>query len=341
MFLKNHWYVAAESAEVGGAPLGRVMLDEPVVVYRKPDGGVVALEDRCCHRRAPLHKGAVVGDALQCGYHGFTFDAAGVCIAVPGLNGPPPREARVRSYPVCERHRYVFVWMGDPALADPAIVPDLHTHGDAGWAATGERMPVAAHYQLIVDNLVDLQHVAFVHRGTIGTDDSDATLTLDRGDGFVRLTRRAVDVPTTPIYRKQGFAGRCSQTKIITFTPPGNVTIEITTTEMHVAGREPLSSHILIVNAMTPETARSSHYFWASTRDFAIDNEEMTAFFHRETLRAFNEDKDILEAQQACIERDPGAPIVHVPADVGGIQARRMMARLIENEAPAHGVAAQ
>lgn len=163
MFLKNHWYVAAESDEIGSTPLGRIILGEPVVLYRTADGAAVALEDRCCHRRAPLHKGTVVGDALQCGYHGFVFDAAGACIRVPGLVGPPPREAHVRSYPICERHRYLFIWMGDPARADPAIVPDLHTHGDPGWAATGERMPVAADYQLIVDNLVDLQHVAFVH----------------------------------------------------------------------------------------------------------------------------------------------------------------------------------
>jgi vanillate monooxygenase len=91
----------------------------------------------------------------------------------------------------------------------------------------------------------------------------------------------------------------------------------------------------------SPETERSSHYFWASTRDFEIGNADITAFFHRETLRAFNEDKDILEAQQACIDLDPGAPIVHVPTDIGGIQARRMVARLIEEEVPAQGIAAQ
>ncbi len=330
MILRNAWYVAAEADEVGRRPLGRILLGEPVVLYRRTDGGAVALEDRCCHRRAPLHKGEVVGDGLQCGYHGFLFDAAGICVKVPGLDRAPPREARVRAYPLCERHRYVWIWMGDPVLADPALVPDFRTNDDPAWAATGMRLPVAADYLLLVDNLLDLSHVAFVHRGTIGSDDSAARLSQERGEGFVRLVREAADFPTPPLYRKQGFGERVDQRKVITFTPPSHVTIEIVTSERSAGAAR--AARILILNTMTPEGAGSCHYFWASTRDFEIGNAEATAFFQRETARAFDQDKDILEAQQRSIDLAPAAPEIHVPADIGSVQARRLLAQRVAAE---------
>ena len=117
MFLRNIWYCAAESKELGSEPLGRVFLNEPVALYRKADGAPVAFEDRCCHRRAPLSKGKVEGDALRCGYHGFLYDATGACIWTPGQTNVPPN-ASVRTYPLCERHGYIWIWMGAPARAD-------------------------------------------------------------------------------------------------------------------------------------------------------------------------------------------------------------------------------
>jgi phenylpropionate dioxygenase-like ring-hydroxylating dioxygenase large terminal subunit len=332
MFLTNAWYVAAEPGEVTRTPLGRIIAGEPVVLYRKADGTAVALEDRCCHRRAPLHKGQVAGDALQCGYHGFIFDASGACIEIPGSDVRPPSTARVRSYPVCERHRYVWIWTGAAELADPAAIPNLFTNDDPAWAATGARMPIAADYLLFVDNLLDLSHVAFVHRGTIGSDDSAAALKVERGERSIRLVREARDIPTPPLYVKQGFGPRAHQTKLITFLPPCTVTIEITTTEAASNGSAPRSKHIMVINTITPESERSSHYFWASTRDFETGNAELTDFFHRETHKAFLEDQDMLEAQQRCIDLDPSAPSVMVGIDAGPIAARKLMSRLIDEE---------
>lgn len=330
MFLRNCWYVAAEAREIGSSPLGRLLLGEPVVLYRRQDGAPVALEDRCCHRRAPLHRGEVVGDALQCGYHGFTFGADGACIKVPG-QALPPRGARVRSYPLVERHRFVWIWMGDPARADPSLIPDFHTNDAPGWAAASARMPVKANYLLLVENLLDLSHVGFVHKGTIGSDDSGAELKLEHGQGFVRLTRSSQDIETPPHNRKQGFGPRSDQTKIMTFLPAGHITIDITTTERAAVGM-PHRMHIFLINSITPETEGSSHYFWTSTRDFAVDDANVTEFFQRETARAFNEDIAILEAQQSCIELDPTAPTVNVPGDAGGVTARRLVQHLIETE---------
>src|ERR1700741_2596415 len=152
MFLKNAWYVAAGVDELGSHPLGLVFLNQPVVLYRTDAGVAVAFEDRCCHRRAPLSKGRGEGGALRCGYHGLLFNAEGNCIEVPG-QARVPRAARLRVYPVHEKDRWVWIWMGDPARADPSLIPDMRYNDLPGWRATGGHLDVSADYRYLVDNL--------------------------------------------------------------------------------------------------------------------------------------------------------------------------------------------
>jgi vanillate O-demethylase monooxygenase subunit len=334
MFLKNCWYVAAESSEIGREPLGRILLGEPVVLYRREDGTAVALEDRCCHRRAPLHKGRVQGDNIQCGYHGFTFAPDGACVAVPGHERLPFRNVGVRSYPLVERDRYLWIWMGERDEADPALIVDFHWKDAPGWTFTGERLPMAANYFLLVENLIDLSHVAFVHSATIGSDDTKATLDNVRGDGTIKVVRAAKDIPTPPHMRRIGLAERADMTKVIEFTPASNITIDVLWQEREAPGRETRAMHAVIINSITPETERSCHYFWGHVRDFDTENADMTAYFHRAVVTAFNEDKDMLEAQQRMIEIDPLAPTLTVQGDWGGVQARRLVEARIAKEMP-------
>jgi len=334
MFLRNCWYVAAGAGEVGRVPLGRLLLGEPVVLYRQEDGTAVALEDRCCHRRAPLHKGRLEGDALRCGYHGFVFGADGACVEIPGVERVPPGVG-VRSYPLAERWGYLWIWMGERAQADPALIPDLRAIGDPQWKFTGERLGVAANYFLLVENLIDLSHVAFVHSGTIGSDDTSATLDLDRGEDHVTVIRAARDIDTPPHMRKIGLAPRADMIKTIRFTPPSTITIDI---DWQV--KDGTGLYAIITNAITPETERSSHYFWGHVRNFDIANADMTAYFRHAVANAFNEDKAILEEQQRSIELDPAAATINVHGDWGGVQARRLIDRLIDAER-ARGLAAE
>ena len=111
MFLRNYWYVAALDEEVRDRPLGRMILGEPVVLFRSGDGALHAFEDRCPHRQLPLSMGKVVGDALQCYYHGLRFDGSGQCVRVPGQDHIPPK-AQVRTYPVIERYRWIWTLYG-------------------------------------------------------------------------------------------------------------------------------------------------------------------------------------------------------------------------------------
>ena len=159
MYIRNAWYVAAWEHEVGREMMRRILLDEPVVLFRRDDGTPVALEDRCCHRRAPLSEGKLIGNIVQCPYHGLQFDETGACVRVPSQKQIPPG-ARVKSYPVVERNHWIWIWMGDPAKADPDLIEDFHWMDDPDWRFGGDRLRLEGNYLLLVENLLDTTHSA-------------------------------------------------------------------------------------------------------------------------------------------------------------------------------------
>ena len=335
MFLRNRWYCAALAHEIGRAPLGRVFLNEPVVMYRQEDGTLVALEDRCCHRRAPLSKGKVEGDNLRCGYHGFLYDSKGSVLWVPGQDRAPP-VARVRAYPLIEKHGWVWIWMGDPAVADPARAPAFHWYDHPGWACSGGHLPIEASYQLLVDNLLDLSHLPFLHPSSVGSaGDTDPELHWERGPEILRGVRLSKDLPPSPRFRSEGIDFNTDRVQVMTYTPPASISIEITLTE---AGKKPgdptgrMERHLVILNSMTPETETTCHYLWGNGRDFMIEDAKLTQATHQMILATFHEDKGMIEGQQRIVNLDPAAPQVDVMGDAGGLQSRRILERLIAEE---------
>ena len=335
MFVNNAWYIAAQSDELGQTPsantlLARTLLEQPVVLYRREDGTPVALEDRCCHRRAPLSKGRVEGDQLRCGYHGLLFEPGGRCVWAPGTDRVPAA-ARVRAYPALEKHRWIWVWMGDAAKADPALIPDLHYNDSPGWTSAFDCLPVKADYFLLVENLMDLSHVAFTHLNSIGSaEDVDPQLTWERSDDFVRGTRIARNLSPSKGMVQRGLTFNMDVKKVMTFLPPCHVVIDITRTEANPAPGQAarIAAHHMIINSMTPETRTTCRYYWANARDHDLDNEALTKMALTQTAGAFEEDKAIIEAQQRIIDLDPSAPIVNVVGDAGGVQARRLVERM-------------
>ena len=168
MFVRNAWYVAAWADEIGEAPLARRILNEPVVLYRDWQGRAAALLDMCCHRGAPLHLGKVVEQGLECGYHGLIFDRSGACVRVPGQDHILER-SRVRSFPGGRAGRLLWIWMGDPAQADPEQIVRWPYHSDAvNWPHKHTMYPIKAAAMLMVDNLMDLTHLGYIHVSTIG-----------------------------------------------------------------------------------------------------------------------------------------------------------------------------
>jgi phenylpropionate dioxygenase-like ring-hydroxylating dioxygenase large terminal subunit len=330
MFLKNFWYVAAYGHEVARKPLGRMILGEPVVLFRKEDGTAVALEDRCVHRHLPLSMGKLVGDHLQCHYHGLRYDCSGQCVRVPGQNTVPPG-ARVKTYPVVERYRWLWIWMGDPALADPDKITDFHWLDDPAWGAKGCYLHVKANWQLIVDNLLDLTHLAFVHETTIGNAAlvDNAAVKVTRAPNNVVVTRWIIDAPAPPTFvRAGGFVTPVDRWQIIDFVPPAFLRLDVGCTPTGTGapqGRRVGGIGMRNLNAITPETETTSHYFWGQAHDWDVHNHATTDMLVEQITTAFLEDVAVLEAQQRNMTIRPGAPQIDINADSGLIQARRIL----------------
>lgn len=166
IFLKNTWYMAAWSEEVGQALLRRRLLGEPMLLYRLNDGRIAALEDRCPHRFAPLSLGVRQGDSIQCGYHGLTFNQHGKCVHNP-YSSKIPVGAEVKTFATHERYGIVWFWAGDPQAADPQAIPDFSPVFDSQEAPPLRGyVEMKANYEYGTDNLMDLSHIEFVHKGS-------------------------------------------------------------------------------------------------------------------------------------------------------------------------------
>ncbi len=335
-FVRNTWYIAAWADEVTAAPLGRRLLDRPVVLYRLADGTAVALADRCCHRALPLSMGRVVGDRLQCGYHGLEFDRTGACVNVPGQS-TIPAGARVESYPVIERYRWIWVWMGNPEHADPEKVPDFHWLDDPGWVTPRGTCHLEADYRRLVDNLLDFSHVQFVHARTIGTDAVAGNPSkVSRIGDAIEIGRWILDSPPPPLFaRAGGFDGNVDRWMNCRFTAPSSVVFDIGCARAGSGAPEGDRSHgieIRSLHGITPETAASAHYFWGYARNFALDDDDLTGVLGDGARATFAEDVDILAHQQAAIERRPEAPQIDLNGDAGSLLARRITDELIGAE---------
>lgn len=356
MFLKNYWYVAAWGHELGRDPLARTLLNEAVVMYRREDGTPVAFADRCCHRQAPLSLGRVVGDDIQCGYHGMTFDSQGECVAVPGQSTPPPG-TRLKSYPITERWQWIWIWMGDPELADEADIPNIYWHDHPDWAVVGDYLHMKCDYQLLVDNLLDLTHETFLHQKTIGNEHVANTplAKVSRGaaanlehsalkdacqdENGVTATRWMLDIDPPPLYAKAGGfdkpGDRVDRWQIIRFEPPSHVWLDV---GVAAAGTGALDgdrskgiTHT-VVDAITPETDTTTHYFWTFPRNYRVKDAELDEFLHVGVQNTFYEDQEMLEGQQRNLDANPDIIDVDINADGASIQARNAVIRLLEQE---------
>jgi vanillate O-demethylase monooxygenase subunit len=336
-FLRNCWYVAAWGKELARTILARMICGDGVVLYRQVDGAPVALEDRCAHRRMPLSRGRLVGDAIECGYHGLQYDRTGACVRIPGQK-TIPKSACVRSYPVVEKWRFAWIWMGDPTLADPALIPDLWMMDHPQWEVIeGDLIHVKGNYRLVTDNLLDPSHVSFVHRTTLGTDVvAEIPIATERTGRGVRVTRWILDSPPAPIYAKAGgFTGHVDRWQIIDFIPPSLNIVDMGSAAAGTGapqGDRSRGIELRSFNLITPETARSSFYFWAHVRNFALGDAAMARFIKEQFTLAFHEDVAVIEAVQNANDRLPESPIVDLAIDAAPVRARRILARLIAAE---------
>ena len=332
-FPLQQWYVAALGSEVGRTPLARTVCNKPLVMFRLRDNSLAVLDDRCAHRLYQLSKGQLVDDDIQCGYHGLRFNRAGACTHIPAQKEVPARFG-VRSFPAAERSGLVYIWMGDAALADTSLIPSFPENNGPGWAASGEHRHVEANYQLVVDNLLDLTHLTFVHKTTLagpGIQENPLEVRVDGDHVIARREMRGVD--PAPIFRTlRHFPEKIDRYQNITFIPPSHVHIRI---EAAPAGAkdDPDIVHHVVLNHLTPETERTTHYFWSICRRMRIDDAAVGQRLFEMNRAAFEEDGEVLKHQQAMIDLDPGSAVLtNLDADKATVAARRIVRRKIEAE---------
>ncbi|MGW1027894.1 Rieske 2Fe-2S domain-containing protein [Streptomyces sp. NPDC002577] len=342
-YVRNQWYVAAYGREVGRALLGRTILGEPIVLYRTEESGeVVALADRCVHRRFPLSESHLDGDRVVCGYHGFTYDTTGTCVYVPGQKRIP-RTARVSSYKVVEQDSFVWIWIGEPDLADPTAIPRARHMVDPTWTTVSGMEPIDGDYGLLVDNLMDLSHETYLHGGYIGTPEvaeTPITTEVDEEAGVVRVNRHMDDAECPPFYaRSTGIEGRISRWQDIEYHAPCLYLLHSRIAPVGAPGPGPGGEdshafHTEITYAITPSSEGKVYDFWAVSRDFALEDDEVTTFMRDFNHTVVMQDVNALNLLQKTLDTEPdGYQELSINIDTGGLAARRILARLAEQGA--------
>ena len=337
MFLRSAWYPAAWEREIGDSPHGVRLLGEDVAIFRLPDGTYGAVDEACPHRRLPLSMGTVCGSRIECGYHGMQFDANGRCRLAP-TNGTVPNNADIHGYPAVARYGLVWLWMGDPAAADPADVFPVEHWDDPAWGTTdGDDMVVECNYLFIVDNLLDPSHVAWVHLTSFAGQGSDSTpLETTINDDGVATWRWMFDGPAAPFYAPYlPFEGNCDRKQLYEVRYPSHALIRAYFSPAGTGGegRELPADQTFLMdsyNFLTPIDERRTRYFWFQQRNVLPDDAEVSRRFAASVRSAFEEDKRILGAVQAGMDRHGSE--VNLRSDVGGVRFRRRLDQLIAAE---------
>jgi vanillate O-demethylase monooxygenase subunit len=342
-YVRNAWYVAGWSDDLGdGKLVPRTIMGEPVVLYRKANGEVAAIEDRCAHRFAPLSMGKIVGgDRIQCPYHGLEFDSSGACVHNPhGTKNIPPR-ARVKGYPAIEKHKAVWIWMGaEPP--DESKVPDFGVLDNVPELYTTKRdsIVIRANYQLIIDNLLDLSHTSYLHEGILGNADTvESDIKVEQDGDDVVVSRHSTNSAPPGMFAQFWPNHPPQVDKFTEMRWMAPSTLRLVTGICKIGATPASGTGYHAIHLLTPESERSTHYFFTAVRwgvmttDDGV-NRDLQDKIARMRRFAFEEqDAPVIEAQQRMIEtaEKPLDPMI-LAIDVGPVRYKRVLGKMLEAE---------
>jgi phenylpropionate dioxygenase-like ring-hydroxylating dioxygenase large terminal subunit len=339
-FIRNAWYVAAWSKEVGRSLFKRRLLGEPVLLYRKEDGTPCALLDRCAHKLVPLSMGRLVGDRVQCGYHGLEYDCSGKCVRVPGQDRIPP-QAQVRSFPVVERYNALWIWMGDAERADPDAIHRVMRYGEPGWAVIdGQYQHHQCDYLNIAENLQDPAHTTYAHPGTIGNPAaSEVPVSVEQDGNHVVSWRWTNNAPPPPIDRKNGgFTGMTDRCQYYHYFAPSISRVDVATIEAgqpHTEDSLDRGLRAFSYKFLTPETDNTTHFFWMHVRNFGVGDPQLEGPLIDGMNRTFDEDNVICAALQREQEATGVRQNCFLAIDAGPSRVRRLLEQMAAAESAA------
>jgi phenylpropionate dioxygenase-like ring-hydroxylating dioxygenase large terminal subunit len=240
---------------------------------------------------------------------------------------------------VVERHRWIWIWMGDAAKADPALIPDTHWLDDPGWRSLSGYTHYDTNYLLICDNLLDLAHLPYVHPTTLGGSEDyarnpAAIEMLERG---LKVTRWALNTAPPPFIQKvRPFDGLVDRWNIYDFLIPGLFLMDSgimpAGTGAQQGSREN-AAQFHSCQALTPESETSTHYFYGQPHNFALDRPEVTASIHQSIVQAFEEDRAMITAQAENLSKRPDFRMTAIRADLALSRYRWLVERMLADEA--------
>lgn len=336
-WLINAWYVAGFSDELEGSGfVSRKFLNLPVLMFRRSSGDLVALEDKCPHRLLPLSFGRRVEDEIECGYHGMRFGSSGKCTSAPGQD-QIPSAACVKTYPLVERHKLLWIWLGDSDKADEQLIPDIHWNDHPDWTPSRGYHYVKTDFRLSVDNLMDLGHESWVHLKTIGQKDEECIpsypVSVSIENGYqIRAHREMPNIDAPPFFAMVlDYEGKINRWQTAISSAPS---ICMTDFGVYPVGESPggaYRSHVC--HLLTPETENTTHYFWSVARNKRLNEDRLTRDICKGISDTFDEDAVVLEMQQRMVNLyGKDVPYVAMKVDEAPIRARRMLAELVAKE---------
>lgn len=335
--VRNGWYVIAFRKDLKEQLMSRWILDEPIVLYRKQDASPVALSGLCPHRFFPLADSRLEKDEIICRYHGISFNGEGKCTNIPGQDNIP-HTCALRAYPLVEHGLWVWIWPGDPAQADPALLPDLRQIGhdaDNMSAVPFYCHEIQARYQLLNDNLMDLSHLAFLHADSIGSP-ANATVPeeLSEAPGVLRSRRIIKNSPAPPVVREmKNYHGLLDQVSGMDFYYPGlHAGIsEMTYPEAHEQSGEVIRG-LRVFHAITPATRHSCYYHFAISSTDIEHVEELKEYLKK----VVEEDIFASEAIEKMLAAGAAPPReVNKFSDRNSVRGRQLLQKMMDAENPA------
>lgn len=326
-YVRNLWYMAAWAEEVPyGGMLSRVLLDKAWLIHRLESGDYAMLEDRCPHRFVPLSMGRKEGDVIHCRYHGLGFGPDGTCVHNP-FPEAPPAHVKAASLPVVARHRGLWFWPGDPAKADPALIPDFAFLDRDEPVMQRGHMTMQGNYELVTDNLMDLTHAEFLHVETFGVNGSlfeSGRQTVEAADDGAVWNKWDMIDARAPEWARAMLPGgaRIDQKLHMRWHAPASLALGIELARSGTDFSEPLVPPMLNPHIITPETPSSSHYFY---------DHEPTEQARALAMQVFTEeDEPMIEAAQAALgDTDfwDARPAI-LKTDAAAIRCRRVLMQL-------------
>lgn len=341
-FLKNTWYMAAWATEISDKLMSRKILGESVLMYRGEEGQIIAMGDICPHRFASLHLGKrLPGDIVECPYHGLRFGKSGACVHNPHGDKKIPATARVKTYPIVERYGIVWLWPGRSELQNPDVIPDYSfLDNDGGWVFTnGQVQTFGVPMDLILDNLMDLSHAAYLHPMTVGSEAvSRGTMKVEEWDERTIMVRNWY--PNGVPSNANVLSGAAKPDEIVDMWV--DVRLNLPSAMFFDTGvvltgesREKKGKSINSAQLLTPESDQSTHYFWKAFMNYGMESPVVIAAIEQAISAAFSsEDEPMIKnihENMAGREFWSMNPVL-LQTDAAAVRLRRLLASAGDRE---------